>query len=69
MTLFTRIEDHHKSPIYESTGLLILKLNTYTFFFNLFSTAAGVCNYSKAKARGLNGLGSAEKKVLYIFVN
>ena len=30
MTLFTRIEDHHKSPIYEPTGLLILKLNTYT---------------------------------------
>ena len=28
MTLFTRIEDHHKSPIYEPTGLLIL--NTYT---------------------------------------
>ena len=27
MTLFIRIEDHHKSPIYEPTGLLVLKIH------------------------------------------
>ena len=28
MTLFARIKDHHKSPIYEPTGPLILNIYT-----------------------------------------